>query len=121
VHLAATPATAVLYIDGSRLDKNPFDGEYPSDTGTHTVRAEAPGYVTSAAGIVLDGDVKLVLPLSRAKIAGIPPVPGVNVPSTEAPPAPASPASATTDTNPDCSPPFYFDAQGIKRLKPACI
>jgi hypothetical protein len=124
VHLSATPASAVLYLDGKRLDGNPFEDDYPRDTATHTVRAEAPGYATSAAGIVLDGDVKLVLPLSAAKIAAIPHVAAASVPSRGAAPAPAPapvlPASATS-ANPDCSPPFYFDAQGIKRLKPECI
>jgi hypothetical protein len=122
VRLAATPASAVLYLDGARLDANPFEGEYPSDTASHTVRAEAPGYVASAAGIVLEGDVKLVIPLSPAKIAAISPhVAGGGLPSRGAPPAPVAPSPAPTGTNSDCSPPFYFDAQGIKRLKPECI
>ena len=124
VRLAATPAAAVLYLDGKRLEGNPSDQDYPSDTATHTVRAEAPGYVTSAAGIVLEEDVKLVIPLSPAKIAAISPhTRGADLPARGAPSpsGSAAPAPTTTGPNPDCSPPFYFDAQGIKRLKPECI
>jgi hypothetical protein len=122
VRLAATPPTAVLYLDGKRLRENPFDHEYPRDNGPHTVRAEAPGYVTSAAEIVLADDVQLVIPLSPAKIAAIPPhAAAAELPSKKAPPATVPPAPSTTAPNPDCSPPFYFDAQGIKRLKPECI
>ena len=123
VHLAATPASAVLYLDGVRLASNPFEGDYPSDPAGHTVRAEAPGFVTSAAGIVLEDDVKLALPLSPAKIAGIPRHARADeLPPRAAPSPVVSSAPAKADSpNPDCSPPFYFDAQGIKRLKPDCI
>jgi serine/threonine-protein kinase len=125
VHLAATPATAVLYLDGTRLPANPFEADYPSDPVGHTVRAEAPGFVSSAAGIVLEDDVKLVLPLSPAKIAAIPRHARADeLPSRGAPPPVVSspaPAPPAPSPNPDCSPPFYFDAQGIKRLKPDCI
>jgi serine/threonine-protein kinase len=120
VQLSTAPASAALFFDGKRID-NPFSGSYPADPLKHSLRAEAPGYISATSDIVLDRDVKLVLPLAMAKTAG-------NLrhqPATTAPAAPQTPAApsppAPPTNNSNCTPPFYFDAQGIKRLKPECL
>jgi serine/threonine-protein kinase len=124
VQLAATPPSAVLFLDGKRVD-NPFAGDLPSDTAPHALRAEAPGYTAAVTDIALDRDVILVLPLAPAKAAAGPRrAPALAVSASAPPVAPAAPVpspSSAADTSSDCTPPFYFDAQGIKRLKPECL
>jgi serine/threonine-protein kinase len=119
VQLATTPPGAALFLDGKRID-NPYAGTYPVDPTRHFVRAEASGYVSATTDIVLDRDVKLVLPLVQAKTAVNP----RHVPATTTPATPQTPAvtpSPAPQTPGNCTPPFYFDAQGIKRLKPECL
>jgi serine/threonine-protein kinase len=54
--LAATPASARLFVDGKALGGNPFAGTFPVDSATHSVRAEAAGYAPSSADFVFDQD-----------------------------------------------------------------
>jgi serine/threonine-protein kinase len=119
VRIAATPAAAAIFVDGKPIDGNPYVGTFPRDGSHHTVRAEAPGYVAATADVVLDSDVKLMLPLSPVKGPALRPASPRASSSAAAPVATAS--AAPPPPNTDCTPPFYFDAQGIKRLKPECI
>jgi serine/threonine-protein kinase len=119
LRLAATPETAELFLDGKPLGSNPYVGVRPADDSPHTVRAEAPGYVTGTADISLDRDVKLVLPLVAAKALSAATAHRAPVLAPVAPSASA--ATPASSTNGNCTPPFYFDAQGIKRLKPECL
>jgi hypothetical protein len=72
--------------------------------------------------ILLNKDVKIVLPLVPTKPAAhwhrSPPVATTQAAPQTTPP-PRSTATATDSSN--CTPPFYFDEQGIKKLKPECL
>jgi serine/threonine-protein kinase len=124
VQLAATPKSASLFLDGSRVD-NPFAGTFAADSAPHAVHAEAPGYAAASTDVALDRDVNVVLPLTPAKPAATARRPAAVEPTTPATVASSAPASPTVaaalDAGSYCSPPFYFDAQGIKRLKPECL
>jgi serine/threonine-protein kinase len=119
VQLAATPPNATLLLDGKKVD-NPFAGDLPADSATHLVRAEAPGYAAAFTDIALDRDVILVLPLATAKAAASPRrAPAIALPAPSV--TLAAPGPSAQEPSSDCTPPFYFDAQGIKRLKPECL
>jgi hypothetical protein len=77
------------------------------------VRAEAPGYASGAASFVLDADVDIVLTLEPNKKA---PNAGPRVPAPSEKSTTPKPSS-----KPSCSPPYYFDEQGLKQYKPECI
>ncbi len=114
VHIVAVPSEAQLFLDDEPLPTNPFAKRMAKDDRPHSVRAEATGYTASSRSVTLDKDVDLVLPLERtketpAKVRGALPrgAGAVN--------APAKAPSA------NCSPPYYFDEQGLKKFKPECI
>jgi serine/threonine protein kinase len=108
---------AALFLDEKRLDANPYSGTYAPDGERHVVRAEATGYAPASATVTLDNDVSLLLSLTKSsgRVVDRPPRT-----TTAAAPAPAS-ATPTVPANRNCNPPFYFDAQGIKRLKVECL
>jgi serine/threonine-protein kinase len=127
VQLSTSPEGAALFLDDKPID-NPFAGDYVPDATKHVLRAGAPGYVPTSREIVLDRDVKVVLPLvpvparpaltanpHRAPVAAAQPAPRTVLP-------PRSTVTASNGSNgSNCTPPFYFDAQGIKKLRPECL
>ncbi len=50
----ATPADALLYVDGAPLADNPARSPFPRDGRQHTVRAEAPGHVQKEISVAFD-------------------------------------------------------------------
>lgn len=116
VRIAASPRDAALFLDGEPLATNPFKAQLERSGATREVRAEAPGYASARAEIVLDTDVDLDLDLDQEKRdtrprAAAPPriVKRARTAALEAPPAA------------DCNPPYYFSEHGIKKFKPACL
>jgi serine/threonine protein kinase len=79
--LRATPAEAVFYLDGTRLQGNPFSGSFDAGEEARRLRVEAAGYQPSERAIVLRKDLELELSLEPSASPSI-------EPSTEAPPAP---------------------------------
>jgi serine/threonine protein kinase len=63
LHLRASPVDAMLSLDGRALPSNPFTGLVRADHAEHTLRAEAPGYVTVSRQIPLDRDAYIALTL----------------------------------------------------------
>ncbi len=84
VTIHASPPSSQLYVDDMAV-ANPYVADRVADSTPHSVRAEAPGYVTKMAAFDLSGaDVALDVALDRATPDEIPPT---------HPPAKASPAS----------------------------
>jgi serine/threonine-protein kinase len=112
VHLRVevSPPAATLFLDDSRLDGNPFEGDLTSDGARHTIRAEAQGYRSESRAVDLTKPLELVLQLE--------PLPA-SVPLAADPKHHA--LKAPTPNVPSCNPPFYFDESGIKRIKLECV
>lgn len=110
IRVRAIPQSAAIYFDDQRLVSNPATVSRRTDGTLHSVRAEAKGYLPRTLQIVVDKGADLVLTLDRAPSFG----PRV------------APRHVQTDESqgakpPDCSPPYYIDARGIKMFKPGCI
>jgi eukaryotic-like serine/threonine-protein kinase len=112
VHLTATPIEATLSFDGKALASNPFDNTMLADGELHTVSASAPGYVSVERSFVLDEDVELVLELVKEKDKADDK--RKSTASSKRKPPEAAPKA-------DCDPPFYIDAEGVKRFKRQCL
>jgi serine/threonine-protein kinase len=106
----AFPDSAVLYFDDTKLDGNPATIVRAPDATTHSIRAEAKGYLPRSIQIVVDKGADLVLTLEHAPSAG-----------SRSAPHPTHTTEPHGAAPPDCNPPYYLDAQGIKKFKPGCI
>ena len=73
VEIRVSPGTAVVLIDGSAVDGNPFTKQFPSDNAVHHIRASAPGYVAKNVAVAFNANVTLDLSLER--LAPPPPPP----------------------------------------------
>jgi serine/threonine protein kinase len=110
IRVRAVPQSATLYFDDERLESNPATVSRRADGTLHSVRADARGYLPRAVQIVVDKGADLVLTLDRAPSSG-----------SRAAPRPAQTDESQGAKPPDCSPPYYIDARGIKMFKPGCI
>ncbi|WP_394848083.1 serine/threonine protein kinase [Pendulispora brunnea] len=63
--LRAEPSDARLFLDDTPLASNPSIQRGPRDTSTHTVRAEAKGYVSKSTTVVMHTDSDVVLKLEK--------------------------------------------------------
>jgi hypothetical protein len=128
VLIAATPPTASLYLDDAPLLRNPFEGDLPSDSARHAIRAEAPGYRSQTRVAELNQPVRLEMNLESASPAS----PPETLPSTRrfvaargVSPAPAPVAAGNAMSQKaaalSCNNPYYFDDSGIKHVKPECL
>ncbi|WP_437288379.1 serine/threonine protein kinase [Sorangium sp. So ce406] len=116
VRIAASPRHAALFLDGEPLATNPFKARMEKSGAAHEVRAEAPGYASARAEIVLDRNVDLDLVLEQEKRDA----PTAPAPARVVKRAPtAEPAAPPPEA--DCNPPYYFNEHGIKKFKPACL
>lgn len=135
VLIDAIPPNATLYLDDAPLSRNPFEGDLPSDSARHMIRAEAPGYRSETRLADLSKPLKLQLELEAASSAAAP-QPGAQPPAVSAaskrffvskvapaavPSAPVVSAPTAKPPAPSCNNPFYFDESGIKHVKPECL
>ena len=133
VRVEASPPSAALFLDDSRLGGNPFEGDLTSDGAVHTIRAEAHGYRSESRAVDLTRPLELVLQLEplpalfpltgtpkHHSLKGPPAAPTAGSSATPSSNASAS-AQAHTQSVPSCNPPFYFDENGIKRIKLECV
>jgi serine/threonine protein kinase len=109
IRIRAVPPSAAVYFDDQKLESNPTTVSRRADGTLHSVRADAKGYLPRTVQIVVDKGADLVLTLDRAPSSG-----------SRAGPRPATDESQRAKP-PDCSPPYYIDARGIKMFKPGCI
>jgi serine/threonine protein kinase len=119
VELRSKPTSAQLFLDDQAVQGNPASHVFPKDGAVHRVRAELAGHRTASAEFTASGDQ--VLELSLQQIPPNPtsgkPVVGSRPPQRAAAPKAASPAAS----KPNCAQPFYIGADGIKKIKPACL
>ncbi len=120
VNLSTIPADAILFLDGRQLPTNPFSATLPVDSVRHIVRGEARGYATRTVIVSPDHDTDVILALDPLRAErGLPPR-GVAPPPTHAV-ASASVPGAGLVAKSNCTPPYFIDADGIKRFKPECV
>ena len=145
----ALPAEASLYLDGVRLESNPYSGTHASDTADHELRIEADGFVSMRRSLRLETDTELSLALTTAasenaeashegagngvatqaaterqpKKARLGQGSKLGAPSTStATKEPATPLTTKPSSSSEtCNPPYYSDASGIKRYKRECF
>jgi serine/threonine-protein kinase len=132
ITLRAHPEGARMLWDGEPLPTNPATKTLPRDGSQHTIRVEAPGFVSREVPVALDHSATLDLDLERAPTAPAPaarsnpvrstPHPAPALASAQAvaqPPPPPSVPPAKPPVN--CDPPFFVDDQGIRHPKPSCL
>jgi hypothetical protein len=65
ISIAVQPETATISIDGTKVDDNPFVGQFMIDRNQHTIRAEARGHETKTWTISFTEDRELSAKLSQ--------------------------------------------------------
>jgi serine/threonine-protein kinase len=115
VALSTVPKKATLFLDGDQLATNPYTAVLPKDGATHRVRAEYAGYVARTITLTPDHDTDVVVVLDAIVYHG-----GRAAAAAQAPAA-APPRDSTPPANNKCNPPYYIDAEGIKKYKPECL
>jgi serine/threonine-protein kinase len=115
LRITAFPATAKLYLDDKLLPSNPFSKSVVADGSKHELRAEAKDYKSEERELIFDQDADLVITLAEeeTKSDTQKTTKRWTSPATGSPSKPSAP-------KPDCNPPFYIDARGIKKFKPKC-
>lgn len=63
VKLGATREGTRVFIDNAALDALPYEGRFPRDGASHTIRAEAPGHVGESKIVVFNRDVDIIFTL----------------------------------------------------------
>jgi serine/threonine protein kinase len=56
VHLAASPASARIFVDDAPLATNPIDNKFVRDGAAHLIRAEAPGFRAKTQLVPFNGE-----------------------------------------------------------------
>jgi serine/threonine protein kinase len=121
VSIRATPPRARLFLDDTPLAGNPFNGEVASDSGHHSVHAEAPGYQphTRAVTLATPLDLKVDLQPAAAVSAAVPAT-GRPLLTKGAPVSVSATNEPAASSTRSCRPPFYF-VEGIKYFRPECL
>jgi serine/threonine-protein kinase len=125
--IRATPNDARLFFDDEPLAGNPVVHSAKGDGTEHSVRAEAPGHEPQTVTVMADKDAEVVLRLSPTHTraaAGSRSAGGGGGGATAS--VSAGPAATIIPAPPQpppngCNPPYYFDAQGVKRFKRECL
>jgi tRNA A-37 threonylcarbamoyl transferase component Bud32 len=120
MRVTVSPSAARVYFDDDELSANPYVGMRARDESRHRIRGEAPGYVTQTVDVALDRDTSVAIALEREKPAIGPNVAKVLPPTAHSGGAAVAAASASAP-KPNCTQPYYFDAQGIKKIRAECL
>jgi serine/threonine protein kinase len=120
LRITVFPARAAIYLDDQPVWSNPFSAQKTVDHRPHTIRAEAPGHVTSSRDIRFDKSVDLVIALDPEP--GNNPKPRASGKSPDPKPddKPRDKTAPAADL-PRCNPPYTVDERGIKKFKPECL
>jgi serine/threonine-protein kinase len=116
----ATPTTAHLLLDGKDLPSNPYQGVLAGDAVAHELLCEASGYVSQRVAVSLDRDVNVAIALERER-HGAPRSQGTSGRGASAAGAASSAPAAPAAVAPNCAQPYYFDGQGIKKIRSECL
>ncbi len=100
VKVTATPASAVLTIDGERVPL-PYEVAVPRAAQRHVVRVEAPGFEPQSHDVRYEANVALAVTLAKSAAPAAPAAPGRPAshrwqPPARSAPAPAPPPAAET-------------------------
>ncbi len=99
ITLGAKPTEAKLYLDDTTLPSNPLRKTFHKDNQPHSIRAEAPGYVTRSVAVTFDSDKEIVLALDKTTgYRAVGPAarpPAVGAGAVPPPPAPVTSATAS--------------------------
>jgi eukaryotic-like serine/threonine-protein kinase len=63
VKIGATREGTRVFIDNAPIDALPYEGRFPRDGASHTIRAEAPGHVGESKIVVFNRNVDIVFTL----------------------------------------------------------
>jgi serine/threonine-protein kinase len=148
LRVTVSPASAVLYLDGRRLEGAAAGVALARDGREHELRAEAEGFQALVRRLRLEADTALVLELQRsapAKAAPVEaPVAAGVVESDAADPESApdersarprahravsreyegsreSPAASPLVTAASCDPPYFIGSDGLKHYRRECL
>jgi hypothetical protein len=106
--VASVPAGAALFLDGQRLNANPFVDRKLRDGTTHRLRVEAEQYKPAEMDLTYSGDVALELtlePLVTALPAVVEPTKEKQSLAQSAPELPRAPRAERPSKNPESAPP----------------
>ncbi len=120
VLVIASPPQALIFLDDATLPTNPFTIVHAKDGSGHVLHAEAPGYEPQSVELTFDRDSRLELALQKAS-PPVPPQRPERAHSGHAAPPPAAALSTSAPAKPNCSQPYYFDEQGIKKIRSECL
>jgi serine/threonine-protein kinase len=150
VRLGATPEQAELYLDGVRLQSNPYSSALPMDQRDHELRVTAEGFAPITRNLRFDADLALQLTLAPVQaLERMQPGAGSNddgssnspeqrtevkpgkklVPSPRRAASPraavvrssnAAPARKAAEED-ACNPPYVVNELGVKRYKRECL
>ena len=115
LRISASPATAVILIDGKPFAGNPASYSATNDSSTHSVTVQASDHRPRTMAVVYNRDQDIVVALERIPPATLSSAKTMRMPSS-------LPSAKTTAAAPkDCDPPYYVDERGIKRFKTGCL
>jgi len=119
LELRSRPAAAQLFLDERPVAGNPALEIVAKDGGVHRLRAELAGYRTASAELVSSADQTVDLNLEPIA----PEQTSAQHAATSRPVQKKAPPSAQSapSKSANCAQPFYVGADGIKRIKPACL
>jgi serine/threonine-protein kinase len=81
LQLSTLPANAELFLDGAKLEGNPFSGQLTKDGALHRLEVRAPGRKTDTRMINLDDDLQLHIELRPLPASAATPEPSGAPPS----------------------------------------
>jgi serine/threonine-protein kinase len=119
LRIRALPSEARLFFDDQPLASNPAVLSTRNDGALHSVRAEAPGHDPQTVTVTADKDAEVVLTLSPTHTRPEPWSPSRSAAAVSA--VASTPTTTPQPAAPSCTPPYYFDAQGVKRFKRECL
>lgn len=103
LRISTDPTYAELFLDGAKLEGNPFVGQLAKDSALHRLEAKAPGRRNEARMVRLDQDINLLLTL-QPENAKTPAAPVVAAPAVAVDPAAAAKAVKTPAAPPVAAP-----------------
>lgn len=125
LRITAFPRDAILSLDGTRLGSNPHSSLVLRDVSRlHEVLVEAEGHVPVRRHLDLSTDQELVLTLQSAAPAPLEDKEPQKVVRAPTPTGPRTRPTSEERSEPPsarCSPPYYYDARGIKKYRAECL
>lgn len=137
LRLNVQPSDAVVELDGKALPVGIAAVSVEVRKEPYKLKASAAGFTTVERELTVEGDMELALALvsttapvatAEPEPAGVGPAPrwrsGRRGPDPAPGPAPQvgpAPEPAPAPKGPDCTNLFYYDAAGIKKVRPECL